>query len=864
MSLKKFIQASLRGANHYACFLPEKTGLISFFVLKKFFFGIKFDKSQQDIIQNIPDNAIIVYATKYKSTFEYLFSHTRYKETGLRFPQICLGNRVFAWQPVTRLFKIILAHIGHLYCKLSLSDPFTSGFVKQELLKGTSATFYLVEKKGFYKRFVRAKTDPIHYFIELQSKIEKPIYIVPQVMFFSKISPRYTPNLFDFLFGSEENPGTIRSFYTLFKNPGRVFVEISKPVNLKNYLALPENQDQTVNQLSIDLRRHILNRINRHRHSITGPIRKTRYELKENILTNSRMQELMKNYAAKHNLKNWEVHKKADDYIDEIAARYSLAAMKIVSTLVKWMLKGMFDGLVVNYDMLAKIKEQAKSGPLILVPCHKSHVDYLILANLLLRNDVPPPHVAAGQNLSFWPLGPIFRSVGAFFIRRSFQGAILYSKIFTEYIYKLLEEGCNIEFFIEGGRSRTGKLLRPQLGLFSIIINAYKNGACDDLNIVPVFVGYDRVIEENAYLHEINGGKKEPESLTQVIEARKFLKKIYGKIYINFAEPISLKEFTNQNKTSIKDMTNKNVNGLCRNIGNRILNSIDKMTVIPPHALVASAVLNCSERMFSYERIMSHIETYMNFLFLQQAKLSDTLILDRVNAIENALDSYIQRKFIDCISKDKNNRFKDAKLKVNENKRPALDYYKNNCISFFIPAAFTALAILEKDAFQFSAADIHARYGALQFFFINEFYHDLDKTPEYFVRKNLKAFIDDAILMPHPTLADTYNITSAGFRKLKLFSKFLQAYFESYLVVINFFASAPKSTLTAKSRMKKVQSLGQKMYKNKEIELKEALSKVNYQNGIDFFNARGIRGADKQKIIESYSDTIQKSLNSLA
>ena len=863
MNFKKFIKIPLKH-NYYTCFLPEKIGLISSFILNKLFSGVKFNNTQQSIVQNLPDNAIVIYATKYRSTFEYLFSYTRYKQSGIHFPQIGFRYSFLVWQPVPRLFKIFMTHLSHICHNLSFQDPFTSGFIRQELINGKSAILPLIEKKEFYKRFVKAKMGYIHYLIEMQQEIDKPIYIVPQLMFFTKIPDRYNPNFFDILFGSKENPGKLRRLTTLFKNQGQVFVEFSKPLNLQDYLELPENRNLTVEQTAIALRHRLLNTINRHRQSITGPIRKTKHELKESILTNSRLQKLMSKYAVKHNLKIWEVHKKANACIDEIASKNSAGFLKIMSFMVKWLLKAMFEDIIVNEDMLAKMKERAKDGPLILVPCHKSHIDYLILSYMLLKYEMPAPYIAAGKNLSFWPMGLIFRSSGAFFVRRSFKGAVLYAKIFSEYIYKLLEEGCNIELFIEGGRSRTGKLLRPQLGLLSIIINAYKNGACNDLNIVPIFVGYDRVVEENAYLNEVEGGKKEPESFIQIIKAGKFLKKIYGKIYIHFDEPISLNEFTRQSRTSVKGMTSKEINIMCRSISHKILSSIDKSTVVTPHSLVATAILNCSEKMFTYEHIMSQIETYMNFLFLQKAKLSDTLTIDHVNAVEHVLDSYIQRKFINCISRDKKDRFIGAKLKVNENKRPALEFYKNNCIAFFIPAAFTALAILEEDSFQFSAVNLQARYSEFQVFFSNEFFYDMDKTSGYFVRKNLKAFIDDAILMPHPTLADTYNITSAGLRKLKLFARFLKTYLESYLIVINYFATESKDNFNAKDRMKKIQSTGKRMNKNREIELKEALSRVNYKNAVDFFIARGIRGTDKQIKIDYYSDRIQKSLTTIS
>lgn len=473
---------------------------------------------------------------------------------------------------------------------------------------------------------------------------------------------------------------------------------------------------------------------------------------------------------------------------------------------------------------------------------------------------MPCPHIAAGKNLSFWPLGPLFRRGGAFFIRRSFRGAVLYSKVFAEYINKLLEEGFNIEMFIEGGRSRTGKLIMPKLGLLSMLLNAYKNKCCEDMIFVPIFIGYDRVLEESAYLSEIEGGQKEPENLLQVIKAGRLLKKRYGRIYIKFHEPMSLNELLSENSSKIQDMTSREQNAFIRNLGHRIINAIDNVSLVTPYALVASAILNCPQKSFTYNYLISEMEIYMTYLFSKNAKMADTLVLDQVRALERALEHYTHRKFIE---KDKKSQASDVIFKVNESKRPVLEYYKNNCISFFIPAAFTALAILEKDAFQFSTSDIVSGYTFLQEFFKNEFSYDVDKTPDYFVRKNIKIFIDDAILMPHSTLPDTYNLTSAGYRKLKLFSSFLKTYFESYFIVLNFFMRYPKEFINTNNRLKKVQSIGNRMYKRKEIERKEALSKINFQNAVDYFVSHGVKSSDDHDKIEFYADTIKRYMSYL-
>ena len=848
--------------NHFLCYLPAKTGFFSSWILRLFFSGVKLDQEQISIIRQIPPKSIIVYTTKHKSYFNYLFYHTRYKQEGLPVPEIGLDYKVVIWQPVSRILMIFFAHLCYIFHNKALFNPYKSGYIKQELINGRSGLLSLVEKKGFYRRFVRKKADPIRYLIEVQKSIENPIFIVPQLMFFNTKPHWSTPSIIDILFGTEEKPGKIRCIVTLFKNPGNIFVEISDPINLKEFLELTENRYQSIEQQSLQLRRYLLSQINRHRKSIVGPILKAKEELKENILTNNRLQKFMYNHSKKRDIPIQKVHKEADGYLDEIAANYNIAVIRMAVVVVRWVVNTMFEGVTVNNDVLNRVKNMSKKGPLILVPCHKSHIDYLILSYTLYNNNMPCPHIAAGKNLSFWPLGLLFRRGGAFFIRRTFRGAVLYSKVFAEYINKLLEEGFNIEMFIEGGRSRTGKLIMPKLGLLSMLVNAYKNGSCEDLIFVPIFIGYDRVLEESAYLNEIEGGQKEPENLLQVIKAGKLLKKRYGRIYIKFHEPVSLNDLLSENGSKIQDMTSKEQTVFIRNLGHRIINAIDNVSLVTPYALVASAILNCSKKSFTYAYLISEIEIYMTYLFLKNAKMADTLVLDQSGAFEKVFDHYTHRKFIEKIlKKDKQSQSSDAIFEVNESKRPVLEYYKNNCICFFIPAAFTALAILEKDAFQFSTSDIVSSYTFLQEFFKNEFSYDIDKTPDYFVRKNIKLFIDDAILMPHATLPDTYNITSVGYRKLKLFSSFLKTYFESYFIVLNFFMYYPKEFINIKDRLKKVQSLGNRMYKRKEIERKEALSKINFQNAIDYFVSHKIKSSDDHEKIEFYTDTIKKYMD---
>ncbi|MBE9545605.1 MAG: 1-acyl-sn-glycerol-3-phosphate acyltransferase, partial [Proteobacteria bacterium] len=391
----RWINKILRGSyDHCTCLLPDKIGSFSNLLLKLFYSGIKVDDQQTGILQQLEENAIVVYVTKFKSFFEYLFYYNRYRQENLPYPQLGFDYNVYIWQPLSRLLRIFLAKLDFILRYQSLPDPYDRGYLKQELINGRCGFMSLVGKKIFHRWFVKAETDPIHYLIEIQKSIDRPIYLIPQLMFFSKTARRENPTFIDILFGPEDKPGKIRRLVTLFKNSSGVFVEVSEPLNLKRYLRSEKTRNQTSEYQSLLLRRDLLVQLNAHRQSITGPVRKSRIELKESILTTERFQRFMKTYAENRDIPIHQVRRKADAYIEEIAANYKPAYIKVASVIVRWIIQAMFDGFTTNHEVLNRVKNMSLKGPLVLVPSHKSHIDYLILDYVLYHNNLSVPHIA--------------------------------------------------------------------------------------------------------------------------------------------------------------------------------------------------------------------------------------------------------------------------------------------------------------------------------------------------------------------------------------------------------------------------------------------------------------------------------------
>lgn len=193
-------------------------------------------------------------------------------------------------------------------------------------------------------------------------------------------------------------------------------------------------------------------------------------------------------------------------------------------------------GIHVKEEEFSPVREIAKKAaaeklPIIFLPCHKSHIDYLVISYIFFRLGIALPHIAAGDNLNMFAIGDLLRSSGAFFIRREWGSDTIYGSIVREYMevsycpfylgrlirQVLMERGHNIEAFIEGGRSRMGKLLQPKFGILKIVLNAVLSGRIKDAYIVPMSIGYDKVIETSSYVSELLGTPKEKESLSQLL-----------------------------------------------------------------------------------------------------------------------------------------------------------------------------------------------------------------------------------------------------------------------------------------------------------------------------------------------------------
>ncbi len=861
--VRRYINCLLENSHDYhTCFYPGNTGFLTRRIIHYFTSRLIIDDSNLAKLSGIKPGDIVIYTSKYKSLYNFLFFHTRLKNLGLPYPQIGFDYRFFFLLPARRVFRMLLAHLDYFFSNFKLKDPYSSGYIRKVLLEGRAGFISLIEEQDFQKRFVLATPDPLAILISLQESCDQNIFLVPQdIIFSSKPEPK-DPGFWDVVFGTSDRPGKIKRLISVIRNSEKIKVEFSDPIDLKAFLNRPDVKNLDAEFQSHRLRSYLVDIINRQRKSITGPTLISRQEITEDILTDKSLREYLADYSSRKNLPLKKTHKKAAAYISEIAANYNLKIINLGSMLLTRIFKRIFDGFVVDQAEINRMREASKDAPLILVPCHKSHLDYLLLPYIMFHNNMPCPHIAAGKNLSFWPLGPLFRRGGAFFLRRTFKGAELYSKIFAAYLGKLLSEGFNIKIFIEGGRSRTGKTLPPRLGGLSMIIQTYKNKACENLYFVPIYIGYDRVLEEDAYLKEIEGGKKNPETLSGLVKARKFLKKKYGKVYMKFEEPISLKDYCTKKNVDINKTSPDEYNAMVKSLGYKLIDAINRSVVVTPHGLIAAGVLNCTRNSFSKTQLMNRVTTYMNLLHFVKAELADTLVIDPEASFNTVIHMFMSRNFIELADEDEEEITDNTAFIIKNNKRAILDYYKNSAISYFKIPAYTAIAILEADRFNFSLLDIIQRFNFLEKMFMDEFSFNEDTTSEHNITIALNAFINEGIIVPDVNTPDRFQLTSEGLRKLKWFAAFLQPFLESYYAALCYFEKKPRNHKTDdKERAKKVYAVGLKLYKRKTIQLKESLSLITYRNACRYFMNNGVTGSQDHYNIEFYKRIFNRLLS---
>ncbi len=296
-------------------------------------------------------------------------------------------------------------------------------------------------------------------------------------------------------------------------------------------------------------------------------------------------------------------------YANEMASDLSYPGLRIFNGFLTWFWNRIYAGIDVRG--LERFADVAETHTLVYAPSHRSYIDFLLLSYALFHAGLMPPHIAAGDNLDMPVIGPLLRRGGAFFIRRQFAGDPLYSAVFSEYLHQVLWRGHPVEYFIEGGRSRTGRLLHPRTGMLRMTVRSQRRGVRRPIAIVPVHIGYEKLVEAGTYVEELRGGPKPRESVRSAVRSLRLVRQSFGKVALDFAAPIRLAEFV-----AAAGERQENEDDLVHGLAVEMLTRINAAAALNPVNLVALVTLSMPRHAIDERLAIEQIDCLRELLAL--------------------------------------------------------------------------------------------------------------------------------------------------------------------------------------------------------------------------------------------------------
>ena len=493
-------------------------------------------------------------------------------------------------------------------------------------------------------------------------KFSKKAIIVPVDVFWGKSPERQDNWLKLFFRESWEGTSFIRSVFKLLFNGRNVKIYFHKPLEVDNIF----NSSESDTNIVLKTERLLRARFRQNRKAHLGPDISNRRTLVASILNSNSIKNYIETESEGNSKKFARLRKKASKYVWEICSDMSYPFIYLYDRGLTWFWNSRYENLeVLGFEEIKKI---APTNSLIFSPCHRSHIDYLALSYLLYYKDLMLPQIVAGKNLNLPLVGPLLRKGGAFFMRRSFSGNRLYSVVFYEHLRKLMQRGHSIEFFPEGGRSRSGKLMPPRPGIISMILRSFLGMDEKKVSFVPIAINYEKVLEGNSYIKEVMGASKKKESLKDIISVFRDFRNYLGEAYLQFAEPINLndflKEYPKNENLSEKDWLFR----VTPILGKRIMNNINEATVVTSTALFSMALLNSDRFSISKKELISRIELIKSLL-REDKYSSKILICDKSG--EKILNQMKKLGFLP--QKEINDR-----ISLSNQDAAKLSFYRNN------------------------------------------------------------------------------------------------------------------------------------------------------------------------------------------
>jgi glycerol-3-phosphate O-acyltransferase len=652
--------------------------------------------------------------------------------------------------------------------------------------------------------------------------------------------------------GDPRDPNPIQQRYILERHPDRCRIVVGEPARrsfLERRWSSPIGRgpaDGTSLGEYVAVQAWLA--LERAERSIRGQRYKVPVFLREDLFWSRPFQSGVMKLAAESGKPVKRMEARTKRYLKEIAAQHSPYVIDVVNGIVGKLIATAHQSVEYSITDLLDAYRAAGDNPIVFLPSHKSNFDHLVLEHVLYENMLPLNHTAGGINMNFFLVGPLLRRSGIFFIRRSFKDNDAYKFVLRQYLDYLLEKRFSMEWFIEGGRSRSGKLREPQLGMLAYVADAYQRGIADDVALAPVSINYDQISDISSYAAEQRGRTKESESFGWAIKFIMGLQHKNGSIHLRFGDPIMMSEHVPRDV----DLHTTEGRNVLPKLAFEISNAINDITPITSISLVTLALLSQGNRGLTLTETTKVLEHFVDYVVERKLPTTFDLPFSSIEEVEQPLESLVASGVVHRVD-----GLTERVYAIGPDERLAAAYYRNTIIHFFITTGIVELAIgtLMIDDLPFTQDAIVERALALRNFLKFEFFFPSSHEFEQQVRSEISRY----------GLADE----STGIMDVDVDAMrpaispiVLRPFLEAYFVVAETLVVLGGSPVTPDELKGLSLRMGNQLLAIGAIETAEAVSTILFASGIKAAESRGLLDATLAER-SAYADVLKDVLEVL-
>lgn len=681
------------------------------------------------------------------------------------------------------------------------------------------------------------------------------IQFVPVTILWGR-APEKEDSLFKLLTADEwQNPTITKQLFNIGVKGRDTYVQFHPPKDLR-YLLQAESIDsqtstpstsltdhhQALQLIAARVQRRLLGYLDRQQEIVLGPDLSDRRNVVDKLLYSPAIAHAI-NVDSKENHRSLNDSRKlARGYLDEIASDYSYAMVRFFDRFLTWLWTQLYDGVEVQH--FERVRDIAADHEIVYVPCHRSHMDYLLLSYVIFRRGLRVPYVAAGDNLNIPILGQMLRNGGAFFMRRSFKGNPLYASVFREYVHSMLMRNTPIEYFVEGGRSRSGRLLPPKKGMLAMTVQSHLRQAGKPIVFIPTYIGYERIMEGGTYVGELKGKPKESESLLGLLKASRKIERIFGHVHVSFGKPLYLADFMQKFDVPANSLPSDradsdmpaNVMQMIDNLSLKIMQRINRAVVLNPVSLLSLVLLDTPHGALDEATCLEQLALYKRIA--EKLPYDEDMTITELSP-QSIINYGIKLKLI-----ERTPHILGDLIRIADGQAPLLSYFRNNILHVYILASLCA-ALIERNR-SMTLENIERVVGIMYPFLQAELFLKYPvRTLNTVLTEHINTLVAENIIVEKTTLSDIPRVLTTpepntrSYQQLTVLANSVEQSLERYFMILALLSQQGSGTLTKEQIIDLGHLLGQRLSVLYEDDMPDFFDRALFSSFIDALQRLG-------------------------